>query len=147
VNAFVERLTFGASSSELAEVARVGVDGWLKQQLSPLKDDPSLEEALQKAVLRISYPASAATPPEYPAVNENRALSCLSQSTQELWPLTDGQRKMAYEERIRPLREAMASKLLHARYSRWQVRELMLDFWQNHFNVHAGDAAIAVAMP
>jgi len=145
--ALLERLTFGASHSESEEFSKLGAERWVYEQLHPKAEDPRLEQALSQSVLRISYPVSNATPPDYPAVNENRPLSCLTQSTEQLWPLTDNKRKMAYEERMRPLRETSASKLLHARYSRWQLRELMVDFWQNHFNVHAGDASIAVAMP
>ena len=40
------------------------------------------------------------------------ALGLLGQAPEDLWPLTDGKRKISYEERIRPLREAVASKLL-----------------------------------
>jgi uncharacterized protein (DUF1800 family) len=146
-SALLERTTFGASAAEIAASSRSGFDQWLRQQLNPKQDDPEVDAALRKSVLRISYSASNATPPDYVAVNENRQLSLLSQSTQQLWGLTDNMRKIAYEERVRPLREAAASKLLHARYSRWQLRELMVDFWQNHFNVYAGDASVAVAMP
>ena len=33
-------------------------------------------------------------------------------------------------------------------HSRWQLREVLVDFWHNHFNVNAvGDNLIAVALP
>jgi uncharacterized protein (DUF1800 family) len=41
----------------------------------------------------------------------------------------------------------MAVRLLRACKSKWQLKELVVDFWLDHFNVHAGDAQIAVAMP
>ena len=145
--ALLERLSFGATPAELQEVSRSGVERWVQQQLHPKAEDPQVERVLATTVLRMSYGASSAVPPDYAAVNENRPLTMLNQSAEQLWGLTDGKRKMAYEERIRPVREAAASKLVHARYSRWQLRELMVDFWQNHFNVHAGDAQVAVGMP
>jgi hypothetical protein len=110
VSTLLERLTFGTTASDLSDWTRLGAKGWLEQQLSPTKEDSRVEEALQGALLRISYGASAATPTDYPAVNENRALSSLTQTTQQLWPLADNKRKIANEERVRPLREAAASK-------------------------------------
>lgn len=139
----LDRLSFGAKRTELEYVDRVGLRQWIDEQLLPTADDPAAEEALQTAVLRISYSASA----EYAAVNENRPLSLLNKSTSELWPLADGQNKIHYEERIRPLRELTAARLIRAAHSRWQIKELMVDFWLDHFNIHAGDASIAVAMP
>ncbi|PUE33089.1 hypothetical protein B9Z35_06095 [Limnohabitans sp. Jir61] len=146
-NSLLERITFGANQSEVQDFSRLGPSRWIQKQLNPTRDDPSLGSALDKAVLRISYSASTASAPEFEALNENRSLSLLNQSTEQLWPLTDNKRKIAYQERTRPVAEATASKLLHARYSQWQLRELMVDFWQNHFNVHAGDISVAVGMP
>lgn len=145
--ALIERLTFGGTASETNDFSRLGFARWVRQQTQPGREDSQLEQVLAKSVLRINYSASSATPPDFLAVNENRPLQYLNQSTEQLWSLSDNKRKIHYEERMRPLREVTASKLLHARYSRWQLRELMVDFWQNHFSVHAGDAQIAVAMP
>ena len=41
-----------------------------------------------------------------------------------------------------------AATLLRAIHSRWQLREVLVDFWHNHFNVNAaGDQAVNVALP
>jgi uncharacterized protein (DUF1800 family) len=146
-NALLERITFGSTQAEVQDFSRLGPSRWIQKQLNPTSDDPVLESALDRAVLRISYSASTSSPPDFEARNEMRPLSFMNQSIEQLWPLADNKRKIAYEERVRPLREATASKLLHARYSQWQLRELMVDFWQNHFNVHAGDASVAVGIP
>lgn len=139
----LDRLTFGARQSEIATLQTIGVERWLDQQLSPTHEDPEFDQALRSAVLRISYGASA----DYPSVNENRPLNLLNKPLAQLWELSDGQKKLAYEERIRPLRELMAARLLRAAKSQWQLKEMVVDFWLDHFNVHAGDAQIAVAMP
>ena len=141
--AILDRLSFGAQRADMHSLEKTGVKSWIESQLHPSADDPLLEQALEAAVLKINYAASA----DYPGVNENRPLGLLKQPLAALWKLTDNQNKMAYEERMRPLRELMASRLLHATYSQWQIKELMVDFWLDHFNVHAGDASIAVAMP
>lgn len=139
----LERLTFGANRAEIRYVQKNGLPAWIQQQLNPSNEDPILEEVLRNSVLKIQYASSE----DWPAVNENRPLGELLKTTQELWPLTDGQRKMHYSERMRPLHELQVARSLRAVYSKWQIQELIVDFWHNHFNVHAGDASIAVAMP
>ena len=141
--AILDRLSFGAQRADLHALEKSGAQSWIESQLHPTSDDPVLAQALDTAVLKINYGASA----DYAALNENRPLNLLKQPLSELWKLTDNQTKMAYEERMRPLRELMASRLLHAAHSQWQIKELMVDFWLDHFNVHAGDASVAVAMP
>ncbi|PIT73862.1 hypothetical protein B9Z39_13795 [Limnohabitans sp. JirII-29] len=141
--AILDRLSFGAQRADIETLQKTGVNAWIESQLHPTHDDPVLTQALNAAVLKISYGAG----PDYSALSENRPLNLLSQPLSELWKLTDNQTKMAYEERMRPLRELMASRLLHAACSQWQIKELMVDFWLDHFNVHASDASMAVSMP
>lgn len=139
----LNRLTYGTKPDELAKALAMGETQWLEAQLNPPDANDDVKRRIASAVFRINYGATA----DYPAVNENRPLGMLEKPLKDLWHLTDNQNKMAYEERIRPLRELMAAKLIRAVYSPWQLQELVVDFWLDHFNVHAGDAQIAVAMP
>ncbi len=41
----------------------------------------------------------------------------------------------------RIIAELQASRILRAVYSEWQLQEVMVDFWSNHFNVFAGKGA------
>lgn len=43
-----------------------------------------------------------------------------------------------------PLREARIATFTRAMYSKWQLREVVVDFWHNHFNVYAWDYAYAM---
>ncbi len=47
------------------------------------------------------------------------------------------------------LRTAVAcATAIRAVHSRWQLREVLVDFWHNHFNVNAvGENLVAVALP
>jgi uncharacterized protein (DUF1800 family) len=56
---------------------------------------------------------------------------------EELWKLTDNSIRMDGKERNRPMQEIRAVTWLSAIYSKWQLREVMVEFWHNHFNVHA----------
>ena len=40
-----------------------------------------------------------------------------------------------------------ANRILRAVYSERQLQEVMVDFWQNHFNVFAGKAAVRWYIP
>jgi uncharacterized protein (DUF1800 family) len=46
-------------------------------------------------------------------------------------------------DRSIPLRESRIANITRAAYSKWQLREVMVDFWHNHFNVFAWDYYIA----
>jgi len=32
--------------------------------------------------------------------------------------------------------EVVAATIIRACYSKWQVREMLVDFWHNHFNIN-----------
>jgi uncharacterized protein (DUF1800 family) len=48
-------------------------------------------------------------------------------------------------DRTRPVRDIRVATLLRAIYSRWQLFEVMADFWHNHFSIYAWDYAYASA--
>lgn len=141
--ALLERLSFGARPAELEYAAKIGARGWIEEQLQPSDDDPLLAQVLRQARLRISYTPSAGAPP----VDELRPLALLDQPVQALWPLTDRKAPLAREERLRPLHELTAARLLRAAHSRWQLQELLVDFWLNHFNVYAQVPETAAGLP
>ena len=45
------------------------------------------------------------------------------------------------------LPQITANRVLRAVYSERQLQEVMVDFWQNHFNVFAGKAAVRWYIP
>jgi uncharacterized protein (DUF1800 family) len=53
-----------------------------------------------------------------------------------------------WDERMRPWEEVRAAAFVRALHSRFQLREVLVDFWHNHFSVNASsDAAISVGFP
>jgi uncharacterized protein (DUF1800 family) len=83
----------------------------------------------------------------YPAVDEMRPLRTIIENwgLAQLWPLT---KHPAYQERIRPVEEVRAATLIRAVYSKWQLREVLVEFWHNHFNVDAySDTRISATWP
>ncbi|MBI1777018.1 MAG: DUF1800 domain-containing protein [Proteobacteria bacterium] len=141
----LNRLAFGPRAGEAELMHRQGLAAWLDQQLKPDEAaDGESRKRLAAATLRIRYPAGD----QYPAVDETRPLGTLAAPIEQVWPLADGKRPIAGAERQRPRQEVMAATLIRAVYSRWQLREVLVDFWHNHFNVNAaGDQSVAAALP
>jgi uncharacterized protein (DUF1800 family) len=81
----------------------------------------------------------------------------LSPKDEEPWELTvrlsrlEATHLQAWELRDWPkaeiVRQAQQSDLLHAVLSPWQVRERMVDFWTNHFNIYGSKGLAAYRIP
>lgn len=146
----LSRLAFAPGPADEQErLTHLGLPAWLAEQLdAPPDDDPACGERLQHIRLPMRYGASTRQGQEYPAVDEMRPLSTLSAPQEALWPLADYKRPLPGQERFRPRLEVAAATLVRAVYGRWQLRELMVDFWHNHFNVDASQIVqVAVALP
>lgn len=137
---WLNRLTFGATAADLQAFAALGREGWLDRQLSLPASDPALEDRLSRARLRIAYPAGQDEHgASWPATDEDRPLSALTADPATLLPLIDWTpgRGMDFSERIRPATEVIAASLIRAVHAEAQLREVMTQFWHDHFNVHA----------
>ena len=123
----LRRLAFGPSARDLAEVRRLGVEGWMEAQLRPgaAPVPPALEAKLQ-------------------------ALPTLGMSMGELaqgFPLKKGREQALLDGRElqRPALiglELSSAKVLRAVDSPRQLEEVLVDFWFNHFNVSADKGAV-----
>ncbi|MBA3908799.1 MAG: DUF1800 domain-containing protein [Rhodobacter sp.] len=137
---WLNRLTFGATGAEVDRAGQLGLPAWLDWQLSLPATDPGLQARLDAARLRIDYEAGE---DEYgnswPALDEMRPLSSLAADPADLVRLQDwGPGKgMDYTERIRPAHEVVAASLIRAVHAEAQLREVMTQFWHDHFNVKA----------
>lgn len=161
------RISFGPTLTECAALMQQGLATYLEAQLHPVEAADLLCNArLAAATLHIEYkanqktadakpdpknPAATADAPavlSYPAMSETRPLSMLGKPVEALWPLTDNGVFMDGRERRRPADEVRAATWIRAVYSKWQLRELMVEFWHNHFNVNAfGANEIAATFP
>src|SRR6185369_6426563 len=83
----------------------------------------------------------------FAAVDEARGLETLTMSQDQLWRLADARNQVGGPERTRARIDVTAATLARAVHSTWQVRELLCDFWHNHFNVNAAEQAIAAGLP
>jgi uncharacterized protein (DUF1800 family) len=128
--AWLNRVTWGASASSAAQLARLGRERFLARQLDVRAPD-TLPAAVQAQIdaMRITR-----TPPQ------TLVLEMEQQRKAVIATADDEQKKVAqqaYQQDLTHLaRDAGARMLLRAVYSPAQLREQMTWFWFNHFNVH-----------
>ena len=128
--ALVNRLTWGASSSSVAEFRRLGYDRWLNHQLHPSPSD-TLPPAAQAAIdaLPVGQTPMATLVVDMDA--RNKAANQLTDPDQKKAAQT------AYQQAMNDLgRQAATRSLLRDLYSPDQLQEQLTWFWFNHFNVH-----------
>src|SRR5205085_6986701 len=106
----LNRIAFGPSPQDLARVRQMGLDSYIEEQLGL--------EQLENGLRGAAHETPAAT----------WRLGMLD--TLQLQPedTVDYPKEQVQEE----LQQAA---VLRAVYSRWQLRELMVDFWNDHLNV------------
>ncbi|MCX6858119.1 MAG: DUF1800 domain-containing protein [Verrucomicrobia bacterium] len=67
-------------------------------------------------------------------IDEKRGLTLLDMPLEQLFQVQNRE-EYPYEERERASLEVETATILRACYSKWQVREMLVDFWHNHFNI------------
>ncbi len=139
----LNRITYGATAAEIDQVKKNGLASFIEEQLNPNEEDAVLTEKLSSATLQIKYPEKDGAP----AVDETRPLNLINAPIDQLWKLTNKETPVNNQEKVRPLEEVRAASWLRAVYSKWQLREVMVEFWHNHFNVNASDQKIAIVFP
>jgi uncharacterized protein (DUF1800 family) len=145
---WLNRLTFGANAASRAAIAARGRAGWLDDQLGLGPSDPDLDARLAGARLRIAYPAGRDQHGNrWRATDELRPLQALTADPESLvrlvvWGKGAG---LDWAERQRPAQEVIAASLIRAVHAQAQLREVMTQFWHDHFNINAlrGDTTAA----
>ena len=133
----LNRITFGARDLDIEAVQRMGWAPWVEDQLNPpAGDDSALDQYLRSRTLHIEYAASDTEFQKWPALKEDRPLQYLWIGAKEMWRLNhEVLFKKAYPEQSRPFDELASSVYIRNTHSRYQLREVMTDFWLNHFSV------------
>lgn len=135
----LNRITFGARDVDEQAVTLMGWTGWVEAQLAaPPGDDEDLAAHLSAQTLPIKYAAAdpATTRGTWPAVDEIRPLNYVNKPPADLWFLhRNAGGSISTAERTRVRQELAAATWIRNAHSRYQLREFMVDFWHNHFNI------------
>ncbi|WP_431299694.1 DUF1800 domain-containing protein [Tabrizicola sp. BL-A-41-H6] len=144
---WLNRLTFGASPSSRAAIAAMGREVWLDDQLARKVSDPGLDAMLSSARLRIAFDAGQVGGRKWEAVDQLRPLRYLDAPAADLVTLAVYRDEVSVQwvERIRPMEEVIAASLIRAVHAEAQLREVMTQFWHEHFSVNAAKKAETAA--
>ena len=139
----LSRFTYGFDEQQIEKVEKQGLEKWFRQQLEGNIKDERLNNLMSNyADVLLSNRAIDSL---YP-----RSARVRRQAVKEGFISKDSidNSKQSYKEAIRKFmkvkgyrpenelnRQFLASKIVRAVYSQNQLREVMTDFWFNHFNV------------
>ncbi|MCA9792914.1 MAG: DUF1800 domain-containing protein [Candidatus Eremiobacteraeota bacterium] len=144
----LSRFSYGPTPGQVDEVAHQGLEAWFEQQLRADLPETELQAKLDE------LPAMTMTSSQIVSTYPQPGM-ILRQAQQEgIVPARDEQKNRARfddpalvafmdKRGYRPLRELLGTlfsqKILRANESPNQLREVMTDFWFNHFNVSLTD--------
>ncbi len=135
VHHVLNRLAFGARPGDVDAVRAMGVDAWIDRQLYPERiPDAAVEQLLGRfptlgrtgEQLLADFPPAAVVRAQMQRRDATMAMEDTVRRRQQ------GRPSYAF------LGELASSRVARAVVSERQLQEVMVDFWENHFNVFAG---------
>ncbi|MBR7800523.1 DUF1800 domain-containing protein [Undibacterium sp. FT137W] len=124
--AFLNRLTWGSNRSSAAQLAMLGPDRFLMQQLNAKQSD--VPSTIQAQIERMTIS-------QKPFLTMMQELDQQREAAAKMKGTDDTLRKAYQQELSRLAREAASRSVLRAVYSSNQLLEQMDWFWMNHFNI------------
>src|SRR2546426_3263146 len=141
----LNRLAYGPRPGEVDSVARYGVMRWIDRQLDPDRIDDKPLEQREHAFKILDYDRGDLAQRFRDAQRERQRMQ------RELAQTGDSMRPDKIEGPMREFRELGGElqqlAIVRATLSERQLREVMVDFWTNHFNVFVGKGADRFLLP
>lgn len=131
----LERACFGPRPGELEALHRQGAEAWIDDQLaSPSPGDPGLDERLSgfASLQERSWQGLMEMEVPPPGRQDRRSAE---------------QRKEAAKRAREISRELAGARFVRAVHGRWGLREVLLDFWSNHFSVYGRKSLVGALLP
>lgn len=132
----LSRLSFGATSTELEQVAQTGIEAYIQSQLKPqsISESSRLENYLaQLGSINLN------------PIKLNQDATVLRTKLRNSQLSSEQQQEIQQEIlklNIDTISKTTDAHLVRAIYSNRQLQEVMVDFWFNHFNVYAQKDAV-----
>ncbi len=171
----LNRLGFGARPGDVEKVRSMGVEKYIEKQLSALSIDDAAAEnkvknlevfGMSTAEVFAKYPNPGALLRQLEGRNRRNQPAAQDQTGAAKKVEEQGKNGMTQDEQrerrqklqelyreydLRPAAQIVpqiaANRVLRAVYSERQLQEVMVDFWQNHFNVFSGKNAVRWYIP
>ncbi len=158
----LNRLGFGSRPGDVEKVRAIGVQKYIDQQLNPESiSDPTLVNKVRDldifdmstAELFAKYPPSGALLLQLQEREgkEQAAKKVADMTAEEKRERRDKidaiYAKYDLKQANQLVPQIVANRVLRSVYSERQLQEVMVDFWQNHFNVYSGKAAVRWFIP
>jgi uncharacterized protein (DUF1800 family) len=152
----LSRFTYGAKPGQVEELVKMGLDNWLEQQLKGNIADPELQQSLSKfedinltnaevenLYLRTAQVVKFAIRDGY--IHKDSATNSRGKAYRD--SLQAYMKVKGYKATPELYRQFINQKMMRAVYTHNQLREIMTDFWFNHFNVSISKAQSALFIP
>lgn len=152
----LSRFTYGAKNGDVDFVVKTGLEKWFEAQLEGKLNDQELNQMLLKydainltnTEVENLYPRNAqvvrlAVKDGY--LNKDSVNKANDKEYRAI--LTSYMKDKGYRPQQELYRQFINQKILRASYSNNQLRELMTDFWFNHFNVSLSKNQCAAYVP
>lgn len=141
----LNRLAFGPRPGDVDRVVTMGVDSWIEQQLRPERISDREMDRIVSAFPRLGRPGRELLR-DYPPLAAQQLQARLS--SDQAMTRTDSLELRREAVRNREfVNDLLAAKVARAVMSERQLLEVMVDFWENHFNVFLGKAQVRYYVP
>ncbi|MEM8930043.1 MAG: DUF1800 family protein, partial [Acidobacteriota bacterium] len=155
----LDRFAYGPRPGDIDAVVEMGLDVWLDRQLAMSHPDRHIDEALDFAesldmptrqlaetyvnpgmILRMAQRDGAISQEQMASIQESRGEDGDRRARRgQRRELVEWARDQGFRAQRDALGELMVQKLVRATYSDNPLREVLVDFWFNHFNVSITD--------
>jgi uncharacterized protein (DUF1800 family) len=156
VQQVLNRLGFGPRPGDVAKVRAMGVDQWIGLQLAPDRIDDGAADRIVASYEVLGKPTS-----ELVAMYDRGQVAIRKQQKSQAQSGDTSSKKdlraevlqgdPALREQLRQnqriLGDVQSAKLARAVVSDRQLDEVMVDFWENHFNIFAGKGLDRIFIP
>ncbi|WP_309672425.1 DUF1800 domain-containing protein [Gemmatimonas sp.] len=135
VHHVLNRLAFGARPGDVETVRAMGVDAWIDRQLYPERiPDAATEQFVARFTTlgKTGEQLLADAPPPAAVLAQLQRRGGTMTAADSATLREQGRQSYAF------LGELASSRMARAVISERQLNEVMVDFWENHFNVFAG---------
>ena len=140
----LNRLAYGARPGEADSVAKVGVMRWIEQQLDADHIPDSRLAAREREFKILDYDRADLAGRYRDAMQERQRLQREAAATGDSSRMRGARPMQEFRELGGELQQLA---IVRAAISERQLREVMVDFWTNHFNVFVGKGADRFLLP